>query len=80
MVMSKSFSFSFSSSSSMLFLPLILFTFLCEYELSNGIRLTPRIDLSLLKMAAEETIATVQEDGYVGILLNVARDVAQQYA
>jgi hypothetical protein len=31
-------------------------------------------------MAAEETIATVQEDGYVGILLNVARDVAQQYA
>lgn len=53
---------------------------LFEGNKSCHVRLTSRLDLSLLKMAAEETIATVQEDGYVGIMLNVARDVAQQYA
>ena len=43
-------------------------------------RLILSLDLPLLKMAAEETIATIQENGYVGGILNAARDVAQQYA
>jgi len=30
-------------------------------------------------MAAEEAIAEVREEGYVGVLINACRDAAQQY-
>jgi hypothetical protein len=35
--------------------------------------------LSLLKLAAEETVATVSEEGYIGALVSACRDVAQQH-
>ena len=50
------------------------------FYLASCAKLTLSLDLPLLKMAAEETIATIQESGYVGGILNAARDVAQQYA
>lgn len=46
----------------------------------RGQELISSLDLSILKMAAEEAIAEVREEGYVGVLINACRDAAQQYA
>ena len=45
----------------------------------RGPELISSLDLSILKMAAEEAIAEVREEGYVGVLINACRDAAQQY-
>jgi hypothetical protein len=66
------------------FLPLLLPSFRVEadqpwHEYKNDQELIPSLDLSILKMAAEEAIAEVREDGYIGVLVNACRDAAQQY-